>query len=620
MLYKNLSCELETRIAASAEVGDSCAPSLSLPERIGAIAATHPQRIALEAACGAFTYAELDRRAAGLADSLHRHGAERGGSVAVALPRSFDQIASLLAVMKLGAAFMPLDPGWPIERLRKLLADAAPRVLVADAVLGAALQRQGMQILSPSPDGAALADFKPIAPADSDLAYIIYTSGSTGEPKGVEITHGNLNNLIDWHGEAFGITAADRASHLAGLGFDASVWEIWPYLARGASVTLVPESVRTSPALLSEWLLRERITIAFVPTALAEPMLAQSWPAETALRTLLIGAERVRSHPPADLPFAVVNNYGPTECTVVATSGTLAAEENGPPPIGRPIARCQIHLLDETGRPVAPGEIGEIHIGGASVGRGYHKRPDLTAERFLPDPFSPHPGARMYRTGDLGHFLPDGQIAFQGRIDGQVKIRGHRIEPDEISGHLDRHPAIAASTVVARGDERDQRLVAYIIPAGGESPTAEALRAYLAEHLPDYMIPAEFVRLTALPLTSSGKLDKALLPEPDAANALGRACRREPKTMLEQRLAAIVAQVLGSPPVGADDNFFLLGGHSLLGTQVVLRVRDLFGVQLTLLHLFEAPTVTKLALTVESLLRQKLDEMSEEEAASRLAV
>ncbi len=603
--------------------GSSALPS-SLPDHISVIAEVLPHRIALKTACGTLTYAELERHAGCLASSLQGCGVERGGSVAIALPRSFEQIVSLLAAMKSGAAFIPLDPGWPLERLRKVLAEAAPRVLIAEPRLGAALHREDMRLISPSLDTLPAAVRKPpaiAAPTDSDLAYIIYTSGSTGEPKGVEITHGNLRNLIDWHVETFGVTAADRASHLAGLGFDAAVWEIWPYLARGASVTLAPDSVRTSPELLREWLQRERITIAFVPTALAEPMLAQPWPGDTALRTLLIGAERVRSYPPANLPFAVVNNYGPTECTVVATSGTLVPQAGGLPPIGKPIANSEIHILDETGRPVAPGEVGEIHIGGANVGRGYHKRPDLTAQRFLPDRFSTRPGARLYRTGDLGHIMPDGQIAFRGRVDAQEKIRGYRVEPDEIASHLNRHPAVANSAVVARGSEEgDKRLVAYVIPADRKPPSAEVLRAYLADYLPDYMIPAEFVRLDALPLTSSGKLDKAALPDVCAANALGRAGHREPETVLEKRLAAIVGEVLKSPRVGADDNFFLLGGHSLLGTQVVLRVRELFGIEFTLLNLFEAPTVATLALTVEKLLRQKLTNMSDEEAASRLAV
>ncbi|MDB5368438.1 MAG: amino acid adenylation protein [Rhodospirillales bacterium] len=596
-----------------------------LIRRVASIASSRPAQVALRAGAAVLRYSELDANANRLACYLGALALPHEAAVAICLPRSFEQVIASLAVMKAGGAFLPLDPSWPTERLRALLEESGATAVITDTEMAARLSGRGRMTICADRDAAvirAAPSHALIEPRDEDLAYILYTSGSTGTPKGVEITHGNLDNLIRWHCEAFDVTEFDRASHLAGLGFDAAVWEIWPYLFAGASVSLAPERVRTAPVLLQRWLVDEQITIGFVPTALAEPLLVAEWPAETKLRLLLTGADTLRARPPAELPFRLVNNYGPTECAVVATSCVVsqAGEFDPLPPIGRAIAGVQIHLLDAGGRHVPTGEIGEIFIGGAGVGRGYRNRPELTAASFLPDPFADHPDARLYRTGDFGRVLPDGQILFCGRADDQEKIRGHRIEPNEIAAALNRHPLVACSTVVARacgGDEK--QLVAYILPAPAGVPTAEALRALIAEQLPAYMVPTRFVRIDALPLNSSGKLDKDALAQPSDDNALDRVPFRAPATPLEARLAAIVAGVLGTDRVGADDNFFLLGGHSLLGTQVVLRIRDAFGIELTLWHLFQAQTVANLAGTVETLLLEQLQRMSEQDAQQRLA-
>ncbi|TFI59009.1 amino acid adenylation domain-containing protein [Sphingomonas parva] len=595
-------------------------PPFSVAAKVAEIARVQPDATALVATCGTLSYRELDSRAERLASWLRGRGIGSGGLVGLCLERSFDQIVAALAAWKTGAAYLPLDPAWPDARLSTIVADARCAIVLgrdetARRLAGSAAPVETLDWAAVPADavrGPGLGE-DPRA-----LAYVIYTSGTTGTPKGVEITHANLSHLIAWHVDAFGITCRDRASHLAGLGFDAAAWEIWPYLCAGASVTLIEDAARVASERLRAALIERGITIAFAPTAIAEELIAADWPADAPLRILLTGADRLVARPRPGLPFAFVNNYGPTECTVVATSAIVAPGGDAElPPIGRPIGAARIHILDGNGHLVPTGEVGEIHIGGPMVGRGYRGRPDLTAQRFVADPFG-GAGDRLYRTGDLGILLADGQIAFRGRIDDQVKIRGHRVEPDEVASVLGRHPAVGACTVVARrAADGGDALVGYVVPQ--RTLTAEELRSFLAEQLPDYMVPASFVRLDALPLTANGKLDKAALPDPAEENALETAGFSAATTLAEQRLAEILAEVLGRGPVGIDDNFFLLGGHSLLGTQVVLRAGEAFGIELTLRDLFLAPTIRQLAAHVEALLMRMIEAMSDDEAQQRAA-
>jgi amino acid adenylation domain-containing protein len=459
-----------------------------------------------------------------------------------------------------------------------------------------------------------------IAPVTADdLAYIIYTSGSTGVPKGVEITHGNLGHLVAWHNREFSVTAADRATQIAGPGFDAAVWELWPYLSAGAAIHLPSREDRYSAARLRDWLVSERITISFLPTVLAEEVLCLPWPVETALRLLLTGGDALHIFPPAGLPFELINNYGPTECTVVATSAAVTAPltDQPAPAIGRPILNTKIYLLDESGRQAVAGEVGEIYIGGPSVGRGYRNRPDLTAESFVTIGVSGVP-ERAFRTGDLARRLPDGQLAFAGRADDQIKIRGFRVEPDEIASVINRHPGIVSSAVIARDDGGEKRLVAYVVAAPGAEIWDRDLRGLLSQTLPDYMAPASFVSMDRIPVTANGKLDKAALPAPTEQNQLRRDNYAAPRTELEEMVEGIVVPILGLSRVSIHDNFFLLGGHSLMGAQMIARVRDIFGVELNLRNVFECPTVAKLASRIESLLVAKLEAMSEEEVNQAL--
>ena len=579
------------------------------------------------------TYGTLDARSSELAAVLRALGVEPDVVVGLCLDRSIAMIVGALAILKAGGTYLPLDPAYPDARLAFLLEDAQASVVITGPTIAArvawrvarrVILHETGEIAEASPSSA---NHPPaVASGPSDLAYIIYTSGSTGQPKGVEISHASLANLISWHHRAFSVQSTDRASQIAKVSFDAAVWEIWPYLTAGASVHLADNEITANPEALRDWLVAEHISIAFAPTPVAERLLTLPWPATTALRALLTGADTLHSYPPSGLPFELINNYGPTECTVVATSGRMpvGAPGAGLPTIGRPIDNVQLYLLDESLRPVTPGEPGEIYLGGVSVARGYRNRPDLTAERFVPDPFNPaNPSAKLFKTGDLGKSLPNGEIAFLGRLDDQIKVRGYRIEPNEVVAALNHHPAISHSFVMARDyDQSGVRLVAYIVPKSASPIKRSELREFLAARLPEFMIPATFVTLAALPLTPHGKVDRAALPAPDSVNSTDENKSTPAQTDAEHCLAGLLAPLLkltGPEQVDVGANFFELGGHSLLGTQLIARVRETFAINLPLRVLFEAPTVIELAAEIETLLVSKLETMSEDEVQQQLA-
>jgi amino acid adenylation domain-containing protein len=604
-------------------------PSLGIADLVSAQAASSPQRIAAADKEQELTYQELNARASMLAQHLRTLGVGPEVVVGLCLPRSVAMVVGALGILKAGGAYLPLDPAYPASRIGFQLNDAQVSVVVTGQCVAdrlpagswhvIALDCEGRQIgPESSADGAK---FPEIQVHGEDLAYVIYTSGSTGQPKGVEITHGSLQNLVRWHQQVFAVEPTDRAAQVASPGFDAAVWELWPYLTAGASIYIPDDNTRVNPEYLRDWLVEHRITITFVPTPVAEQLMCFKWPPHTVLRVLLTGADTLRHYPAPSLPFSVVNNYGPTECTVVATSGTV--QPNGPsdrlPSIGRPIANTQVYILDENLQQLALGRSGELYIGGAGLARGYRNRPDLTAERFVRNPFSNQPGSRLYRTGDMGYFLPDGQIAFIGRSDDQVKIRGYRVETNEIASVIDCHPMVQASVVVAREDTPgEKRLLAYIVPKGDGQLTDKTLREFLLLRLPEYMIPAAFYLLENIPLGASGKFDRNALPPPSQAQQLSNDDYVAPRTPVESRMATILAMLLRLEKVGVNENFFLLGGNSLLGAQVIARIRDAFGVELELLSLFNHPTVAELSSEIERLLVARLGAMSEDEA-ERLA-
>ena len=597
-----------------------------VPQLVAAHAALSPDEPALIAGREAITYGEMEKRANQLAQYLIKLGVEPNDLVGLCLDRSVTAVVWALAILKTGAAYLPLDPSYPSERLAFMLSDAQPRVLITRQDVTKQLSAGPWRVIAIDRDDTEIEGQSIDPPACNitaqDLAYVIYTSGSTGQPKGVEITHASLMNLVTWHQRAFEVKPGDRASLLAGVGFDAAVWETWPYLTAGASLHLPDECTRLSPELLRDWLVAKEISISFLPTALAERVLTLEWPLNTALRILLTGAETLRRFPSVNLPFQLVNNYGPTECTVVATSGFVlpGTNTNTLPTIGRPIANTEVYILDENRQQVAMGTSGEMHVGGAGVARGYLNRPELTAEKFIRNPFNNDPASRLYKTGDLARYLENGEIAYLGRIDDQIKILGHRIEPNEIIAALDRHPAIQASLVVAREDVGSEKhLVAYVVPNPESQLAAADLRIFLRNDLPEYMVPALFVQMEDLPLSQNGKLDRDALPAPNAENTLRDEDYIAPRTPIEERLAAMLSSLLGLEQVGVRDNFFMLGGHSLLGTQLISHVRGKFGVELALRTLFDAPTIEQLSLEIERLLTARVEAMSEDEVLRLLA-
>ena len=595
-----------------------------LPDVISACAATRPHALAIVSSKASVTYEQLVSRANQIANRLVKMGVGSETLVAVCLDRSIESIMGALAVMKAGGAYLPLDPKQPFERLAFMLKDARPLVVITRGDLMHSLgceQLATIDVSDPTLDTCST-NTPEIAATAAQLAYVIYTSGSTGEPKGVEITHANLANLVAWHIQEFQVSAKDRATHLANVSFDASVWEAWPHLAAGATLYLPDDETRTSPPALRDWLVANEIRISFAPTPLAESLISLDWPSNTSLRFLLTGADTLHRHPKEGLPFVLVNNYGPTECTVVTTSGHVDAREdsNRRPTIGKPIANTTVYILDNDLRRVEPGAAGELCVGGAGVARGYRNRAQATSEKFIHDPFTDNPTGKLYRTGDLVRESPNGDLAYLGRIDQQIKILGHRIEPAEIETAINRHSAIASSVVVAHGADCSQkRLAAYVSMKNCVTPAAAELRDFLRSSLPDYMLPSLFVKVSSLPLTANGKVDRLALPAPTIENTLRDEEFVEPQSPIEHQVARVISDLLQLDSVSINDNFFMLGGHSLLGTQLIVKIRAAFGVDLTLRSLFEAPTVAELSSEIERLLIARVESMSEEEAQALLA-
>ena len=575
-------------------------PHADLPSWFGTQAALTPDATAVMAEEICISYAELDARANRLARYLIAQGAGPEQLVAVALPRSVEMIAALLAILKAGAAYLPLDPDYPRGRLDFMLADAQPALLVTtEAVTGRLPESDGIvRVVLDDPDTAeSVAACTSAAPAarilPGHLAYVIYTSGSTGTPKGVSVTHAGIPSLAAAHIDRLGIGQRSRVLLFASISFDASVFDIVTALLSGAALVLAPPGRLPAGKALTELVRGHGVTNATFPPALVSTLADGDLPEGMAL---VVAGEAC----PAELverwsaSLRMFNAYGPTEVTVAATSTRELSGGLDVVPIGEPIVNTRVYVLDAMLNLVPPGVVGELYVAGAGLARGYLRRPGATAERFVACPFGP-PGNRMYRTGDLARWRHDGTLEFAGRADDQVKVSGFRIEPGEIEAVLVRHAAVRQVAVVVREDRPGaKRLVAYVVPEAGPGIDTAAVRRFAGEHLPDYMLPV-VVAVESLPLTTNGKLDRQALPVPDNALPSGRG----PRSPREETLCGLFAEVLGVSRVGIDDSFFELGGHSLLATHLINRVRSALGTELGVRTLFEEPTVAGLAARFE---------------------
>jgi amino acid adenylation domain-containing protein len=573
-----------------------------------------PEAVAVVCKDASLTFGELNRRANQLAHYLRKLGVKPEERVAICVERGLEMIVGLLAILKAGGAYVPLDPESPDAHLRHIMENSAPAVFLTQGP-GPRRFAKTQKTVPVLDLGDALPawrkepetnlDTAAIGIASRHLAYIIYTSGSTGTPKGVAVEHLSLANLIHWHRKAFALESGQCSSSVAGFGFDASTWEIWPTLCAGGVLWLPSAADMQDPEALLAWWEQQSLDISFLPTPMAEFAFTRHI-TNPYLHKLLIGGDQLRRLPDKPPSFSLINNYGPTETTVVATSGCIEMSARVLS-IGRPIANTRLYILDQSQEPAPVGVAGEMYIGGAGVTRGYLNRPELTAERFLPDPFVEKPGARMYRSGDVGKWLEDGSIEFVGRNDSQVKIRGYRIELGEIEARLAEHAGVREAVVVAREDGGgEKRLVAYWTASGegGTELGAEQLRAHVASHLPEYMVPAAYVELEELPLTANGKLDRKGLPEP-GGEAYVAAKYEEPVGEVEKKLAEIWAEVLKVERVGRHDNFFQLGGHSLIAVRATARLRQVLDMEIKVADLFARPVLGTLA---EHLISLQLDQ------------
>jgi len=564
-------------------------------------AARTPDAVAVAFEKASITYGELDRRANQLARHLIALGAKHDGLVAICLERSLEMVVGLLGILKAGSAYVPLDPAYPRDRVAFMLENSEAPLVLSQASLVQNLPAGGARAVlidSDWPEIAKQSQRSPSLRLDSaNRAYVIYTSGSTGKPKGVEIPHRAVVNFLTTMAQRPGLAATDRLLAVTTLSFDIAGLEIYLPLIQGASLEIVSREMASDGNALLQKLKSSGATVLQATPATWRMLLEAGWTGDRRLK-ILIGGEAVSQKLASQLierSASVWNVYGPTETTIWSTTSKLEAGLSAVT-IGRPIGNTEIFILDKLLQAVPIGVAGELHIGGDGLARGYLKRPELTAEKFIPHPLSSDPKARLYKTGDLVRYRPNGDIEFLGRIDHQVKIRGFRIELGEIETVLRQHSQISDTVVVAREDiPGDKRVVAYFVPTNNVTLTTAELRAFLKEKLPEYMLPSVFVTLKSMPLTPNGKVDRRALPAPGQADLAPQAAFAAPRDEVESRLVAIWEAMLGVKPIGINDNYFELGGHSLLAVKLMLRIEEAFGKNLPIATLLQAPTVEQLA-------------------------
>lgn len=587
-------------------------PNSCLFELFEAQADLTPQAAAVIFGEQQLSYEQLDREANQLAHYLRKRGVGPDTLVGIYLERSLEMVVSLLGVLKAGGAYVPLDLDYPRERVALMIEDAAIKLVLTQQHLAQDLgeQKIGTVCLDADWDSIALeSDKRPALDVVPDnLAYVIYTSGSTGRPKGVMISHRAICNHMLWMQMTFPLTSADRVLQRTSFSFDASVWEFYAPLLAGAKLVVAPLNAHRDSAETIRAITKHQITtLQLVPSLLRVLIEEQELEKCVSLKRVYCGGEALPRELyvrlSARLPTTLCNLYGPTEAAIDASFFSCDGSGGEFVPIGRPVANMQMYVLDRNLQLVPAGVPGELHIGGIGLARGYVNRPDLTSERFIPNPFSTAPGVRLYQTGDRVRYLPDGRLEYLGRLDKQVKLRGYRVEPAEIEAVLARHDSVREAVVLANdAGAKGKQLVAYVVAHTDSILKVDELRAYLKEKLPDYMVPASFVLLEALPLLPNGKIDFEALVAGDGLSTAGGTDYVDPCSPLEERLAAIYRDVLGTKSVGVEDNFFSdLGGHSLLATQLVSRLRKTFNLDVPLRVIFEAPTIARLAQVIETL-------------------
>ncbi len=564
-------------------------------ERPGEMAVVYPG--------GELTYRQLNSRVNHLAHYLIRKGVKPETRVGICMERSHQALTGLLAILKCGGVYIPLDPSYPSRRLSFMMADSGLNIILTGDETGEIDGVEGKMVINIDKEWKNIGkedDSNPdVNISPGNLAYIIYTSGSTGQPKGVMLTHRGLANLVCWHRDEYRVKPDDRVTHMGNLSFDLSIWEVCPCLAAGACIFIPPGEVRLSPTRLVEWLESRDIALCTLPTPMAEEVMEEEWPGDIHLRAVFTGGDRLTKRPGEDLPFRLFNHYGPTEITVLATSGEVTSRQGegySPPSIGRAVSNTGVYILDENMQPVPPGVPGEICISGAGLARGYWNRPAVTASSFVPHPLNGGGGERLYRSGDRGRFLEDGSIEFMGRLDDQIKIRGYRIEPSGIEVVLNDHPGIRDAAVLLKDSRKtgDKILSCYVVPEEGSEPGADEIRSYLGERLPRYMIPSVFIIMINLPLTENGKLDRDSLPHPDSVELERSSEYVAPRDELERKIVSLWEELLQVDKIGVDDNFFDIGGHSLLLVKVNQRLEDMFNRKIPVVDMFKYPTVAAL--------------------------
>jgi amino acid adenylation domain-containing protein len=553
------------------------------------------------------TYHELNSRARKLSYYLQKSGVGPDLLIAIYMERSLEMVVGIYGILKAGAAYVPLEAAYPKKRLAFILEDTRAPLLLTQQRLIKGLPHHGSKTLVCLDSNWSTIDKESVDnPVNytmpRDLAYVIYTSGSTGKPKGAMNSHRGICNRLTWMQDAYQLTTGDRVLQKTPFSFDVSVWEFfWP-LFTGASLVVARPGGHLDSAYLVKLIADEKITtLHFVPSMLRVFLEEQGLEACGCLKRVICSGEalpfKLQERFFAHLPAELHNLYGPTEAAVDVTYWACKRENvRQIVPIGRPISNIQIYILDSYLQPVPIGITGELHIGGIGLARGYCNRPELTAEKFIPGLISDKPGARWYKTGDLARYLPDGNIEFLGRLDYQVKIRGFRIELEEIETLLRQHPAVRETIVVTREDApNDKRLAAYLVPNQKPAPTTSELRSFLETKLPDYMVPATFVILDTLTLTPNGKVDRRALPVPDGLRPELETAYVEPRTEVEHALVEVWKKVLQVKKVGMYDNFFDLGGHSLLMVQVHNMLREMFKQDMSVIELFKYPTISSMA-------------------------